>query len=741
MLFRHQGPAAIRSTAFLALLTCCPLAISVAAAQTEDAKPLEQVVVTASRRDQNINEVSRTVMVLDETVITSELAKSSNLGDLLGRQIPGFGAPSFVDITRNQTLRGREPLYLIDGVPLSFNGGGGFGRSPLVKFDSGIVERVEVLYGPTSLYGAGATGGVIQFFTANAPDDDEFALNLRQQVTLYPGADDTFSSDTVSWITSARAAGTVGRFDYIASISYDSQNGVIDGNGDLANPVYYGFSDDTSYFLKLGFEPDADQRIGMFISYVDRDFQDTDFTTEITDDGFAIGVEGDGSQNVVYAGDNEPKDEKMFFNFSYEHGDLWGNQLNLQVYDREDDIVGGLAVLIPFGSTSPQGIPFNYQASSLDTSTGVRLQIGRNFGERINLLVGADYEEQEREAPAVVYDLGPIGDPNFVITEPVVFGLFQYPFTLDTLGFFAQVEIEITDEFSLSGGVRHEDAEFEIGSGLRLFDLEQLIRPGGSGEDDGQAWNVGFTYNAIPEMTLYGSYAEGFQIPALAQLSGLVPPDEPLESNEAITPQIVESYELGVRGLVGSVNYSFAAFYSESDFGQLFLYDPVTRLGEYQRAPEDSYGFEITAGWQANSNLSLDGSFSWSEGNFDPDGDGPENDVAQSGLDIQPWKATLNIRYTINDRVSVNFQALAVGDRDRALDDEVDVWEVEGYEVYDLGFDIKIGPGMLFAQITNLFDNTYLTPTSQSYSNSAAFAPRVAGGPGRALSLVYDVDF
>ncbi|MEM6797261.1 MAG: TonB-dependent receptor plug domain-containing protein, partial [Acidobacteriota bacterium] len=130
----------------------------------------DSIVVTGSRREQRQSELVRTTAVVDRQDLKIELSKSSNVGDTLGRLIPGYGAPTFIDLIRNQTLRGREPQYLFDGVPLVYNGGAAFSESPLVKFEPGVVDQVEVLYGPSSNYGAGATGGVIQMVTRGAAD-------------------------------------------------------------------------------------------------------------------------------------------------------------------------------------------------------------------------------------------------------------------------------------------------------------------------------------------------------------------------------------------------------------------------------------------------------------------------------------------------------------------------------------------------------------------------------------------
>ncbi|MEM1155797.1 MAG: TonB-dependent receptor [Pseudomonadota bacterium] len=709
-------------------LSCVPFTLAQDAIST-----IEQVVVTATRREQPINEVSRTVVVLDKAVIAEELSKTSNIGTVLGNRVPGYGAPNHIDQLRTQTLRGREPLYLIDGIPLAFNGGAGFLQGPLTKFDSGMIDRVEVLYGPTALYGAGAAGGVIQFFTYNAPRDTPLELNFRQQFVSYPEADDPFDGDALSWKSAIRAAGTVGMFDYVASYSYDSQNGVYDGNGDIANPVYYGYADDSSYFVKLGFEPDENQRFTAMYSYVDREFEDTNFDFEITDDDFAIAVPAEDDTRFRYLGNNEPYDEKTFYSFSYAHADLWGTSLQLQLYHREDDIREPLADL---GFSFPP-FPDNYQNVKVDESDGVRFQLSRGFGDQITILVGADYEEQKREAVALVYDIGTLNERSRDVTEPVRDGLFIYPFTLDTLGLFAQVEYVATDDLRFSAGLRHEDAEFEIGSGLRLFDPQQVDRPGGSGSDNGYAYNLGVTYDLIPQLTVYASYAEGYELPSLSQVSSLVPPDQPLESDEAIEPQIVDNYEIGLRGIAGAFTYALATYYSESDFGQNFLYDTATGLGRYNRSPEKTYGFEIESTWQATDNLLLSAAFGWNEGDFDELDDG--NFASQSGLDIQPWKATLHGYYQVTDRLSFNFLVLAVGDRDEAFEDEVDLWEVEGYEIMDIGLDYQLGINSFSVQITNLFNKTYLAPSSQSYTNSLPFRPRVAGAPGRAVALNYEI--
>ena len=191
-----------------------------------------------SRRliEQKINEIARSVIVIDPPTIQENLAKSSNIGNLLGATIPGFGPPTFIDLIRNQTLRGRDPQYLLDGIPLVYNGGAAFAESPLVKFEPDMIGWVEVLYGPTSIYGAGAAGGVIQFFTRD-PSDKPYEAEFRQQLTTYTGAPAPLGDHALSWKTRGSISGTLQLNTFILGVG--DRDRAFDEGVDLYNITGY----------------------------------------------------------------------------------------------------------------------------------------------------------------------------------------------------------------------------------------------------------------------------------------------------------------------------------------------------------------------------------------------------------------------------------------------------------------------------------------------------------------------
>jgi outer membrane receptor protein involved in Fe transport len=150
----------------------------------EERKLTETVVVTASRIEQQEEDVAANITVVTE----DEIEKAASLAtDEFLRRIPGFSlfrrASSLVahPTTQGVSLRGIGPsgvsrtLVLLDGVPLNdpFGGWVYWGRAPMAT-----LERVELVRGGTSnVWGNSALGGVIHLFTRD-PDPATFDLGI-----------------------------------------------------------------------------------------------------------------------------------------------------------------------------------------------------------------------------------------------------------------------------------------------------------------------------------------------------------------------------------------------------------------------------------------------------------------------------------------------------------------------------------------------------------------------------------
>ena len=185
---------------FLALLIINYSSISFAQTSSEtSALELEEIVVTAQRREQNISDVSQAVQALsgddlDELNIT-------NFEEMI-TLIPGA--------IQNSTISHGSNVYSIRGVAASETDGDatvGYyldnfafsipGRPYAPVTDLYDTERVEVLRGPSgTLYGLGSLGGTIKVITKD-PVIGEFEGSFKATVSEIDDGDSSYTGDIV----------------------------------------------------------------------------------------------------------------------------------------------------------------------------------------------------------------------------------------------------------------------------------------------------------------------------------------------------------------------------------------------------------------------------------------------------------------------------------------------------------------------------------------------------------------
>jgi outer membrane receptor for ferrienterochelin and colicins len=128
---------------------------------------LDQVVVTAARREQRLGDAVVTTEVVGRREIEQSGATdlAAVLTEQTGVQLQG-GHPSGTGVML-QGIGAERVLVLLDGQPLVGRLSGNFDLS---RIPTGMIERVEVVKGPQStLYGSEAMGGVVNIVTRSAP--------------------------------------------------------------------------------------------------------------------------------------------------------------------------------------------------------------------------------------------------------------------------------------------------------------------------------------------------------------------------------------------------------------------------------------------------------------------------------------------------------------------------------------------------------------------------------------------
>ena len=120
---------------------------------------IERIIITGSRIAESIDEVPASITIITQKQIAAQLKVSSEIQSLLANLVPGMAPSTGSSSNSGQTLRGRSPLVMIDGVPQSTplrNGSLG-----IRTLDASVIERIEVIKGATSIYGNGAAGGIL----------------------------------------------------------------------------------------------------------------------------------------------------------------------------------------------------------------------------------------------------------------------------------------------------------------------------------------------------------------------------------------------------------------------------------------------------------------------------------------------------------------------------------------------------------------------------------------------------
>ena len=134
--------------------------------QKSSEQDIERIIVTGSRIAESIDEVPASITIITQKQIAQQLKVSSEIQSLLAYLVPGMAPSTGTSSNSGQTLRGRAPLVMIDGVPQSTplrNGALG-----IRTLDASVIERIEVIKGATSIYGNGAAGGIINYITKKA---------------------------------------------------------------------------------------------------------------------------------------------------------------------------------------------------------------------------------------------------------------------------------------------------------------------------------------------------------------------------------------------------------------------------------------------------------------------------------------------------------------------------------------------------------------------------------------------
>jgi iron complex outermembrane receptor protein len=671
---------------------------------------IETVVIAASRSNIEADKAPQTVVVIRKEDIERQLSVSSNSSDVLSSILPSYTPSRGKMNGSGETLRGRTPLILIDGVPQS-NPVRPTGREAHT-IDYALVERIEVIQGPNAINGLGATGGTINIITRRP---GKGTLNQHAEVQLTAPTTDV-EAETLSYKSSYRLHGRGDKLDYLFALAVEDQGLHLDGRGrSIGVDVTQGdLMDSRSYdvLAKIGYHPDSNQALQLSVNRY-----------RIKSKASYVGVAGDRklgipSTSIEGTSPGEPAHNDVWTSSaSYTHDDLAGMELSAMVFNQEFVGLFGATNSRTFQdeTIAPRGTLFD-QSRAVASKYGSKVGLTRAglLDGRLKLTGGVDTLVDKGKQD--LYGTGRTFVPDS---------------TYRNVSLFAQGEYRLLEALTVHAGVRREKAELEVGTYRTLAAYKDTLVEGGEIKFNETLFNAGLVATPVKDVTLYASYSEGFGLPDIGRtLRSINKPGQSIGNLRALAPILTEGMEVGVRVRKADWELDAAAYRSDSDLGARVV--SVNGVFSMARQKTRLEGFDASASYRFDRAHRASLAYAYTKGRYDKNGDN-SLDARLDGLNVAPNRVIARWNANWSDRLSTMVQVQHAFKQ--RFDDPAKTFS--GYSLADASISYKLARGQLRLGIANLFDRDYIT----YYSQSALVEPtRYFAGRGRSLTLGYGID-
>jgi iron complex outermembrane receptor protein len=457
--------------------------------ESDELLRLDELTVTAATRTERLaSSLPVTTTVVSADTLSSQLAISSDVGQVLAQTIPSY-APSRQKLTsRSESFRGRDPLYLVDGIPQSNPLRAGNRESLTV--DPFFLEKIEVVHGSSAAQGLGATGGIVNFVTRAAPTQDGF----RSTLELTGLTSTRLNSEGVGGKTAALTAVRAGAATLVAGATYEHKPFGYDGSGRAlgVDNTQGDTLDSDAYdlFAKGGYDLTERHSVELMVNHFDLE-QNLRWIAVPGQRTAGITTTSARGQSLGKPAENRVTSAALTFT----DRQLFSGELTLNVFLQDFSATYGAADT-PANRTffRMNGVPLLDQSQIEAEKHGLRSTWVRTFPTLGNLGVVTGFDYLADETAQVLVLTGRTWVPRTTYT-----GWSPYLQLEKPLG-----------ALTLHGGLRYEFAELDVPDFTTIESSGGTFVRGGNPSFDEPLLNLGLNYRATKMLTVYGGYAQGF---------------------------------------------------------------------------------------------------------------------------------------------------------------------------------------------------------------------------------------
>ena len=616
----NRGFSAISAIAATILAVSAVIISSVSSAAE-----LEEIVVTAQKRAQSVQDIGFSVSAFD----TQDAARFANDIGALAGQSPGvesYGNNSYFQsffirgVGLNEFSGNYNPPVAVhnDEVYVSKNW-----ATARPSFD---IERIEILKGPQgTIFGRNTTGGAVNYYT-NAPTAETDAyvrasVDEHSRYSLEGAVSGALSDNLNGRLSFYRGFGSGGP-------QFNEFTGDDHGEPDLTEvraQLEWAVSEATTIrALVYGGDDQSELQAykspGIFNDV--RTGAASGFCPEILSGAAHLNPASCTKFTGVLSGDN---------NEEYEPNDIHTvNQNNAP--EKDDDFAGGyLRVEHGFGNfqltsitsyddykrynqEDADGTPIQsndvYYRNELELfSQEIRLN-GTAVNEQLNYVGGFYYSDEDLfQSDLLLFSQSPFGIPL-----SGQFGNFEQ--TVESIALYFNANYDLSEKFTLSFGGRYTEDKTDIDAmtgvilpdGVTRISVDMLVD---TRTDDDTSWRLGLSYHFNDATLLYANLATSFRTGGYSVPFG--------GSIVEFEEENVESIELGFKSdISGTVRLNAAVFFYNYDDRQVNVDDPVSPIVPITRNIEESevFGLEADFTWLASDNVRIKLGYAYLDAEF-----------------------------------------------------------------------------------------------------------------------------
>lgn len=593
---------AMISVSFLALMPAVAAAQDAdgtTSATTSSSSPEEgvgEIVVTAQRRSQNIQDVPISIAAVSGETLTEVGIRDPRDLSIL---VPGLSSQAGTSATTtslflrgvgigdfNSNTTGAVGVY-VDDVFLGANAGKLFN-----VFDS---EGIEVLKGPQgTLYGRNTTAGAIRF--SSRKPTDEFSANAAVSYGRFNEVQGEagVGGPIVTDLLKMRVAGTYLRRD-----------------GWLFNRVTGHKLNDLDMWAGraiVDLTPNED----VLIRAIVHGGQNRGGARQFQHRG--QGIDFAGNPNFA---NGVPLDA---LGYADTDGDLNAGDYDIEGQERVDVFGASLTASVNFSGVTLTSISAYEQvhrstiedtdASPNNVLTATYIDRPKQFSQELRLqsrdggafnwIVGGYYFHDNLVTKSAFDILRLFRDPGDLLGtfDPVnSIGNFAYPYTQKTESWaaFAQADVKLSDRLTLTGGLRYsvDSIDFDFHSFFDDVIFVPVLDFTGSKTFKDLSWRAALSFKATDDLLIYASSSKGYNSGGFAGGSSSDPAQlQPFRSEK------LYAYEAGFKSdLLGhTLRFNAATFYYNYRDLQVFVFDtsgllPVQR--KLNAGNAELYGLEL----------------------------------------------------------------------------------------------------------------------------------------------------